>query len=370
MKKLMFYDPMNTIKEIHIKKDHLEVPRAFAKYGYMSYLISGKINIPKEFGIEYFETNNTNKNQLYIILEFKKVLKKLLYEDPDIIIFFHNNIMVPLFIIMYNILKPFKKNKATWIVMTDFDVNVEYGKSHLFFRIRQFGLFISSIFANFVTSQSSCHTSLLSNYINKDKIIPLPESYSSNFYQPYKYCDNKRENKILCVCRISPEKGIEILIKAFINIKNKHQDWKIEIAGPIVDNNYYNELINLINKNNLNGIICFLGFMDDIKLKEKYRKDAIYCLPSLNESFAISRFEAAINGMSVVTSNAGCGKDLANYGMHVFKNGDINDLSDILDKLMSDEKLRIKTSQNQMRLIKSFEDNVKNMINIINIKKL
>ena len=159
----MFYDPMNTIKEIHIKKDHLEVPRAFAKYGYKSYLISGKINIPKEFGIEYFETNNTNKNQLYIILEFKKVLKKLLYEDPDIIIFFHNNIMVPLFIIMYNILKLFKKNKATWIVMTDFDVNVEYGKSHLFFRIRQFGLFISSIFANFVTSQSSCHTSLLSN---------------------------------------------------------------------------------------------------------------------------------------------------------------------------------------------------------------
>ena len=361
---------MNTIKDIHIKKDHLELPRAFAKFGYKSYLISGRINIQKESGIEYFETNNVHKKQFYIILEFKKVLKKFLNEEPDIIIFFHNNILVPLFIMLYNILKPFKKDKTIWIIMTDFDTNVEYGKSHLIFKIRQFGLFISSIFANYVTSQSSCHAELLSNYINKHKIIPLQESYSSKFYKPYRYCNNKRENKILCVCRVSREKGIEILIKAFIHLRDKYPDWEIEIAGPLVDNNYYNELISLINENNLSGKINFLGFMDDAKLKELYRKDAIYCLPSLNESLGIGRFEAAINGMPVITSEAGCYRDLVNYGMQVFRNGDIKCLSRIMDKLMADEKLRIKVSQDQMKLIKSFEENIGNMINIINIKKL
>lgn len=369
MKKFVFYDPMNHIRSIHLKKDHVELPRVFAAAGYTSYLISGKIDIERIDGIQYFETGNVSEKQYRLILDILPVLRKLLKEEPDVIMFFHNNIMFPLFVLLYRILRIFRKSSTTWIIMTDFNIDTSGIADRFFLKIRLAGLMVSSAFARFISVQSSCHRKVLSNYVRAEKIIPLQESYSSVFYSHYHY-GNGRERKLLCVSRISREKGLEVLIEAASTLLKKYPDWKLEIVGPADDSKYLSDLSDMVERNGLQGMVTFPGYIDDESLTMKYRTDSIFCLPSYREGFSISRLEAAANGMPVVTSDAGCGSDLRNYGMQVFRRGDVEGLTMILERLMASEDLRREVSEMQLKSIKPFEYNIHEAIKIIESKTI
>lgn len=80
----------------------------------------------------------------------------------------------------------------------------------------------------------------------KDKIFVVPNKI--NFDYPKK---NKKQNKIIYAGRISKEKGVEGLIKAFLTSALNNIDLKIIGDGP--------ELTNLSNKYGNNSKITFLG---------------------------------------------------------------------------------------------------------------
>lgn len=146
-----------------------------------------------------------------------------------------------------------------------------------------------------------------------------------------KYNLNKDEY-ILYLGRIVPEKGIHYLIKAYREIDiNK----KLVIAGGSSDTNeYYNQLIK-DNKDNKN--IIFTGFIQGKELRELYSNAYIYCLPSDLEGMPLSLLEAMSFGNCCLTSDLDICKDvMGEYGI-TFKKGNIDDLKNKLKYLCSDQ---------------------------------
>jgi glycosyltransferase involved in cell wall biosynthesis len=352
---------MNIISEIHLKKEHLIIPSTFTDAGYESFVICGRSKIIYNGPVKFFETRNKKKNIFYVILEFLVVLKKFLKEEPDLVMFFQNNAMIPLMVLLYSILRPF--GRPIWIVFLDFDVDEKNGRRTI---VRKLGWIVNSIFVDYLTYQTLCHKEVLSRYIKNSKMIPLQPSYSSRHYIARKYVDFNRKPKILCVCRVVREKGLEILIRSFSLIKDKFPEWYIKFVGPTIDIKYYGELMDLVTETRLSSSIKFAGNLSDHQLSEEYNSASLFCLPSFSESLGISRFEAAINGIPVVTSDAGCAKDMMNFGMLVFKRGDIKALSNILCDLMENEELRVSISNKQLKHVKSLEENVLELIRIMN----
>ena len=182
---------------------------------------------------------------------------------------------------------------------------------------------------------------------NVDAFIALNEFYKSKyvesgflaekiFIKPNFIVDHSvncviHEDYALFMGRISPEKGIEVLINAFKGVK-----FKLKIAGT-GDEIYISELIES-SKNNSN--IEFLGFTDGEKKKNLLKKASFLVVPSIwYENFPISILEASANGKPVIASNIGglpfIVKD-KETGL-LFKAGDANDLRNAINVMLNND---------------------------------
>ncbi|WP_198002066.1 glycosyltransferase family 4 protein [Caldivirga maquilingensis] len=148
-----------------------------------------------------------------------------------------------------------------------------------------------------------------------------------------------RERIVLTVARVVRVKGIHDLIRAFAMVANKHKDWVLRIVGPIVDANYYRELMTLVRQHNLEGRVYFLGAISDKELIREYSKASIFVLPSYAESFGIARLEALAHGLPVITTDTGGSEVVMGVGV-IIEPGDVASLAYWLDRLMGDDALR------------------------------
>ena len=112
-----------------------------------------------------------------------------------------------------------------------------------------------------------------------------------------KYGLNKDEY-ILFLARIVPEKGLDYLIEAYNNLNT---DKKLVIAGGASHTNSYLDTIK--EKANKNKNIILTGFVQGKELDELYSNCYIYCLPSDVEGMPISLLEAMSYGKNCVVSN-------------------------------------------------------------------
>jgi glycosyltransferase involved in cell wall biosynthesis len=105
---------------------------------------------------------------------------------------------------------------------------------------------------------------------------------------------------LLFLGRIHPKKGVDLLVKAFIelNVKSHH----LVIAGPGRDSEYGKELIELIAKNKMDDRVIFPGMLQgSAKWGAFYEADA-FVLPSHQENFGIAVAEAIACGTPVLIS--------------------------------------------------------------------
>ena len=160
------------------------------------------------------------------------------------------------------------------------------------------------------------------------------------------HCANNsnRKKQIICVARITPVKGIHDLIMAFYIASKRVPGWRLIIAGPIVDKQYYGYLQNLIKKFNLENSISFMGMVSDEELARIYAGSSIFVLPSYHESFGIARVEALACGLPVITTETGGSEVVRGVGL-VVKPGDVYGLAKALEELMSNGELRTKLSK-------------------------
>jgi len=202
--------------------------------------------------------------------------------------------------------------------------------------------------------------------IPKSKIIYVPNSIDTNLFKPG---NCKEKNLLLYVGRISELKGLHIAIKALEFLKeNVHL---VIIGPPDWNNNYYQNLLNLIEKENRKGKhkIEYLGAMEQNEIVKWYQKAFILILPSFVEGFPVTILEALSCQTPVIaTSVGGVPEMIKNHktGMLV-PPGDAIHLAEAIDFLLENEDIRLKMAWEGRRLVKeqySLENTCKKLCSI------
>ncbi len=144
-----------------------------------------------------------------------------------------------------------------------------------------------------------------------DMCIVLNEDYAKKYknnlgischviHNPRSFVSEKKaelKNKIIvtcCVIDIEP-KGLDLLIDAFAIFCSDNKDWILQIAGEGQDKV---KLEKLVQKNNLQDRVQFLGYRSDIK--EILLNASIFVLPSRWEGFPMSLTEAYECGLPAI----------------------------------------------------------------------
>ena len=179
---------------------------------------------------------------------------------------------------------------------------------------------------NYFLNNYNRKTNFIPNGVNKPEIIK-PDMITKKY-------GIKKDDYILFLGRMVPEKGIHYLIEAYNQIKTSK---RLVIArGSSDTSSYYQELKDGA-KNNKN--IIFTGFVQGKELEELYSNAYIYCLPSDLEGMPLSLLEAMSYGNCCLTSDIDeCAEVLEKKGI-TFRKSNIDDLSKQLQILCDNNDL-------------------------------
>lgn len=167
-------------------------------------------------------------------------------------------------------------------------------------------------------------TKFIPNGINKAKTKEpciIKEKYGLN-----------KEQYILFLARIVPEKGLDYLIDAY---KQINTDKKLVIAGGASHTNNYLE--NIKQKAEQDSRIIMTGFVQGQELEELYSNCFLYCLPSDIEGMPISLLEAMSYGRNCVVSNIDENTQVTGKYAVTFKKSNVEDLKEKLEKALKCE---------------------------------
>lgn len=143
-----------------------------------------------------------------------------------------------------------------------------------------------------------------------DKVIMIPNPLPFKIDKKINLLDKKKN--ILYVGRIHPEKGIDILIRAY---KTLRSNFKLQIVGPwkISDGGGGREYFDKLKELTIDTDIEFVGSVFDINLLSQYYHGAsIFVYPSVaekGETFGLAPLEAMAWGCVPVVSDLLCFKD-------------------------------------------------------------
>ena len=159
-----------------------------------------------------------------------------------------------------------------------------------------------------------------------------------------------KDNYILFLGRLVPEKGIHYLIEAYNKINTNK---KLVIAGGSSDTDmYFNELKE---KSKDNKNIIFTGFVQGEELEELYSNAYIYVLPSDLEGMPLSLLEAMSYKNCCLTSDIPECKTVMDDNGVTFKKSDVNDLKEKLQYLVDNvDKVNKYKSEAQDYILKKY----------------
>ena len=181
-------------------------------------------------------------------------------------------------------------------------------------------------------------TKFISNGIEK------PETLSPKLIKSKWNLD--KDDYILFLGRIVPEKGLQYLIDAFLEVET---DKKLVIAGGASDTN---DFMNKIKEKAISDErIIFTGFVQGKELEELYSNAYIYTLPSDLEGMPISLLEAMSYGNCCLVSDIDeCAEVVENNGI-VFEKSNVQDL-----------KIKLQEVCNNPELVKKYKENASQFI--------
>lgn len=137
-----------------------------------------------------------------------------------------------------------------------------------------------------------------------------------------------KDEYILFLGRLVPEKGIQYLVDAYLKLKT---DKKLVIAGAASDTDEFVQQLHL--KTNVNENIIYTGFINGRLKDELYVNSYVYVLPSDLEGMPLTLLEAMSFGdCCLVSSIKECTEVVEDKAL-IFKQGDIDDLREKLQEL-------------------------------------
>ena len=249
----------------------------------IAYKLDNRINVIS-LDKKYYKNNITrNTNRIF---RTKEILK---LEKPDIIVSF---LPMPSF----RILIANRKMKLPVIISDRNDPKQEY-KSKLS-NILMTWLYPKADGFVFQTNEQKEYFS--KEIQSKSTIIFNP--IKDSFLELRDIEVKEKENVIINVGRLVPQKNQKMLISAFSKVSSKYPKYKLKIFG---DGPLKEELQKQINSLHMNDKIFLCGVIDDIK--QELEKSKIFVLSSDYEGMPNALMEAMAVGCAVISTDCPCG---------------------------------------------------------------
>lgn len=201
-------------------------------------------------------------------------------------------------------------------------------------------------------------TNQIFDFHNKCQIIPIGIPDIDEIKAPTIDQQYQKEIQVTSIGRLVTYKGFDKLILAAKLIDN---NVKISIVG---NGPLYSELRKLVNSNNLENKVDFLGKLSDLELIKVLKSTDIFCLPSIsrNEAFGVVLLEAMSNSLPIVCYDIeGSGVPWVvqnHFNGLVVENGNIEELASAINQLASSSDLRKTYGNNSReRFLKYFKVN-------------
>jgi len=269
----------------------------------------------------------------------------------------------------------FKEN-SEWKILQD--VPVKIPRFMLKIMIRMFVRLICALSDKIIVGTKISKLGLMEYFgIKNEKIEIIPlgiwrEDSTKNGSLEHDFRKKFKEKKfLLCFGNISPRKGQEIVIKAFKRFSEKMPDYVLVIAGRSTSGfeSYEKKLHLLVKKLSLENRIFFTGFISDEEIEVLFKmcEVAIFVYkPMPGTSHALTF--AIKHNKSTIVSNIDVFKEiLGNAGLFVEPDNEIQ-LSDAMEKALTDKNLMDKFKQQMKNIAKSFSWDIaaKNHLRVYN----
>lgn len=185
------------------------------------------------------------------------------------------------------------------------------------------------------------------NLVDKIKVISNPVNT-----EVYSYTERDKADGMIVVMyhgRIHPEKGLDILVKAYNSLLAEYDNLALVLVGTVSKemggggDEYRRYLESLTHRK-----IKFVDPISDAKrLSETIASCDIYCYPSVaekGETFGVAPLEAMALGRPVIVSDLDCFKDFVEDGVNGFifdhrDKGAVEQLSCLMKQLIENEDL-------------------------------
>ena len=194
----------------------------------------------------------------------------------------------------------------------------------------------------------AAHSRIAGRYIGKMKEIAAPIKE----YRPVPAAGKKNSgrNQIIGFCgRIVEEKGIDVLLKAYVELKKKLPGIELRIAGDyktVAGGSVYDSLIAYIHDHRIEGV-SFLGKLEEDQMPVFFSGLDVFVLPSVNslEAFGMVQIEAMRCGAPVVSTDLyGVRTIVQNTGGGlVSKKGDYMDLARCIFEVLTHREAYVRT---------------------------
>ncbi|TRZ78590.1 glycosyltransferase [bacterium] len=177
--------------------------------------------------------------------------------------------------------------------------------------------------------------------LQKKKILLLPNSIQVDAFSKDRLLGE--EDYIFCNARLSPEKGIENLIYAFIEVlRNTSNTYLWLCSGQFHFGNNKNTIKSIRKIISQNPIleekIIFLPILEWLDIPKFLQRSKIVVLPTKDETFGIAALEAMAAGVPLIASNVGNLPDLVQDSGFLVDYGNINGMTELMVNILANKK--------------------------------
>jgi colanic acid/amylovoran biosynthesis glycosyltransferase len=179
------------------------------------------------------------------------------------------------------------------------------------------------------------------------------EKFKSLSHQP-------EPGKMICVCRLSPKKGLDIAIKACAKLRDNNVNFRFEIVG---DGPERKTLEKLIERLHLGDNVKLPGARPNDELMELFNRACVFLMPSVKtpngdmDGIPVSMMEAMACEVPVVSTNISGIPELVEDGLtgRLAPEKDVEALAQILKELLEDaDKIKRFGKAGRERVLKDF----------------
>lgn len=175
---------------------------------------------------------------------------------------------------------------------------------------------------------------------------------------------NSKQISMISCCLITRRKKLELSIYLLHSLLKIGADVSLTIVGPIVDRDYYNELLEIIRSNGLSEKIKFEGGKSRNEVISYFKKSDLGVFLSQEETFGMVPLEMMAAGLPLLTTSVGVIKDRENEfnsleSVKIYKNEKMENLAievlSLVQKDTEDGKKYIKENYSALEVLKKYE---------------